>query len=75
MVSNGENKMSNIEHECENTIRNARVNGNERLDITSNKRNVGLLHFSMMIILNPCFHNYVRRLPYQTLPFNDWFYK
>jgi hypothetical protein len=50
MVSNGEHNMSSLEHEHENDGMNARVNGMRGLremmvDITSNKRNVGLLHF------------------------------
>jgi hypothetical protein len=34
-------------------------------NIATNKRNVGLLHFPKTIVLNQCFHNYVRRLPRQ----------
>ena len=36
-------------------------------DITSNMRNVGLLHFPIMIILNPYFLNKMRRIPHQLL--------
>jgi hypothetical protein len=64
--------MKSLEHEHESDRMNPRANGMRELrrmmvGITSNKRNVGLLHFSMMIVFNPCFHNYVKRLPHQTL--------
>lgn len=36
---------------------------------------VGILHFSIMIALNLCFFNYMRRLPTNLLELNDWFNK
>ena len=61
--------MDYIWHASENVRTNDRFNGNEKMtvDITSSIRNVGLLHFPKMIVLNPCFHNYMKRLPHQPL--------
>ena len=65
--------MSNVEHGRENSILQARVNGVKDMkrfetimaNVTSNKRNIGCLHFPMMSVLNTHFHNYLRRYPHQ----------
>lgn len=50
MAKNGESYMGNVKQGQENDGMNARVYGYERsgrmtVDITSNKKNIGLLHF------------------------------
>lgn len=71
-LGNREINMNYTECICENVITNGGVNGMRGLvemmaNFDSDMGNMGIVYFPITIVLNPYFHNYMRKLSHQLL--------